>query len=68
MSTQPNETNPRGHVWRLDTDGLPDFLDNDPHTSRSCARCETFQCVLCDPDFLTEDCPEFGNELPGLEF
>ena len=58
--------NPRGHVWKLDAKGNPEFFGDD-HDGPWCARCDALECRHCYPGFLTEDCPEYGTELPGLE-
>jgi len=62
------QTNPRGHVWKLYKPGLVEYYEQGGfHGGPWCARCDKMECEHCHPEFLTEDCPEFGNELPGLE-
>ena len=64
---KPNATNPKGHVWKLDEWGDTYFEFGGFHGGPLCARCDEGECEHCKPEFLTEDCPMFGDALPGME-
>lgn len=58
-----------GHVWIRDEDGYVEVY-GDEHTGPMCALCYASGCEMCDPKFLTEECPKrVGQDtLPGLEY
>lgn len=58
-----------GHAFINDEDGNIKFEEvSDYHDYIECARCGQYKCPNCDESFLTEQCPEYGNTLPGLDF